>query len=415
MESDAPPAGSERRIRRLDEPLGRLARDPHSDEPERALGSNPFRELPAPGAFLVGLRALRAENRPAYAGPGPGAVQKLSTESARALLDGLGPAEQIMPRRARPAPAKAPLPEAERAPAATPLSARRWATTPRLADVETPRAEELIDHLLSVEDRKRMAALAHLIQGESPYDRYGLSIPTLKRTFPIIYLLYRHYFRVQSQGAGNVPTRGPVVVASNHAGLLPFDATMLVLDLLLQTDPPRLARTIVDRWAGELPFVSVFYARVGQIIGTRENFADLLDDGQLVLVFPEGMRGATKLITQRYRLQKFHVGFVEQALRAQAPVVPAAVIGSDDQTPVLFDLASVAGPLGLPSLPITPTFPWLGPMGLLPYPVRYRIVYGEAMNFQERFGPDDADDPRLVQYLARQVRGAVQSLIDRHR
>jgi 1-acyl-sn-glycerol-3-phosphate acyltransferase len=190
---------------------------------------------------------------------------------------------------------------------------------------------------------------------------------------------------------------------------------MVVIDSLLNTDPPRLPRAIVDRWAGSLPWVNVFYARVGQVIGTRENFADLLDDGQLVLVFPEGIDGIRKTVTQRYRLQRFRVGFVEQALRAGAPIVPVAIIGSDDQTPILYDVKPLARRLGLPVAPITPTFPWMGPLGLLPYPVSYRIVYGEPLRYHERFGPEGADDARLVRYIANQVRRDVQQLVDRSR
>jgi 1-acyl-sn-glycerol-3-phosphate acyltransferase len=159
----------------------------------------------------------------------------------------------------------------------------------------------------------------------------------------------------------------------------------------------------------------VFFARVGQVIGTRENVADLLDDGQLVLVFPEGMAGVRKRVTQRYRLQRFHVGFVEAALRAGAPIVPMAVVGSDDQAPILYDLGALARRLGLPFFPVTPTFPWLGPLGLLPYPVRYKIVYGEPLDFHERFGPEGASDPGLVRYLANQVRREIQLLLDRNR
>jgi 1-acyl-sn-glycerol-3-phosphate acyltransferase len=183
----------------------------------------------------------------------------------------------------------------------------------------------------------------------------------------------------------------------------------------MKSDPPRLARAIVDRWAGTRPWVKVLYSRVGQVIGTRENFNELLDDGQLVLVYPEGVEGIRKTVAQRYRLQTFRVGFVEHALRWRAPIVPMAVIGSDDQTPVLFDVKPLARLLGLPAAPITPTFPWLGPLGLLPYPVRYRIVYGEPLHFHQRFGPEGADDARLVRYLANQVRRAVQQLIDRNR
>jgi 1-acyl-sn-glycerol-3-phosphate acyltransferase len=190
---------------------------------------------------------------------------------------------------------------------------------------------------------------------------------------------------------------------------------MGVIDILLRTDPPRLARAIVDFWAGELPWINVFFARVGQVIGTRENFADLLDDGQAVLVFPEGTEGIGKSITQRYRLQGFRVGFVEQALRARAPIIPVAFVGTDDQAPILYDLKPLARRLGLPVAPITPTFPWLGPLGLLPYPVTYRISYGEPLCFHERFGPEGADDARLVRYLANQVRRSVQMLVDRSR
>ncbi len=301
---------------------------------------------------------------------------------------------------------------------ATPSARRsraRWATTPRLGEIDLLERAGLLERLLPEADRRRLATLDHLVDGEVPYDRFGLSPAAIRAAFPLFLALYRLYFRVQSRGHENVPAEGPAILAANHAGLLPFDGAMTVLDVLLHTDPPRLPRAIVDRWAGTLPFVNVFFARVGQVIGTRENFSDLLDDGQCLLVFPEGMDGARKRITQRYRLQAFHPGFVEQALITRAPIVPTAIIGSDDQTPILFDLGFLAKRLGLPTLPITPTFPWLGPLGLLPYPVRYRIVYGEPLAFHERFGPEAVDDARLVHHLTQQVRRTVQQLMDRNR
>lgn len=292
---------------------------------------------------------------------------------------------------------------------------RRPATTPPLAEVEAPPPTGIADRLLGEELRRRLASIAHLAEGEVPYDRFGFSPDATRAALPWFLALYRYYFRVRSAGHENVPSEGRVILAGNHGGLLPFDAAMGIVDLLMNTDPPRLARTIIDRWAGQLPWVNVFYARVGQVIGTRENFADLLDEGQVVMVFPEGMDGARKTVTQRYRLQHFRVGFIEQALRARAPIVPVAFIGSDDQTPILYDLKPLAKRLGLPVAPITPTFPLLGPLGLLPYPVSYKIVYGEPLRFHERFGPEGADDARLVRTLANQVRRAVQGLIDRNR
>jgi 1-acyl-sn-glycerol-3-phosphate acyltransferase len=287
--------------------------------------------------------------------------------------------------------------------------------TPRLAQVELPAARGLVDRLLSEDERKRVAAIASLVEGGAPYDRYGFSPEVARRALPAFLSLYRLWFRVRSSGHENLPTEGPAILVGNHAGLLPFDGAMGVVDVLLHTDPPRLARAIVDRWAGALPWVNVFFARAGQVIGTRENVASLLEEGQLVLIFPEGMEGIRKRVTQRYRLQSFHVGFVEAALRAGAPIVPVAFLGTEDQAPILYDLKPLARWLGLPVVPITPTFPWLGPLGLLPYPVRYRIVYGEPLRFHERFGPEGAGDVRLVRYLANQVRRSVQLLVDRNR
>jgi 1-acyl-sn-glycerol-3-phosphate acyltransferase len=287
--------------------------------------------------------------------------------------------------------------------------------TPSLREVELQEPQGWLDRVLGEDERRRLSAIANLVEGEVPFDRFGFSPDTTKAAFPWFQALYRFYFRVKSAGHENLPSDGPAVLVANHGGLLPFDAAMGVIDVLLNTDPPRLARAIVDRWAGSLPWVNVFYARVGQVVGTRENFADLLQDGQLVLVFPEGMEGVCKTVTQRYRLQRFRVGFVEQALRARAPIIPMAFVGTDDQAPILYDAKSLARKLGLPVAPITPTFPWFGPLGLLPYPVSYRITYGEPLRFDERFGPEGADDARLVRYLANQVRRSVQLLLDRSR
>lgn len=372
--------------------------------PERvALGSDPFEREPETDPFLERLDRL---------------VRGIAPVSVLGPEAGAAPADAAV-RPAEPAPDSEP--EAVARPAASSRGARaaarrrQWASTPRVAEVELPEAAGWIDRLLGEGDRRRLAALGHLVDGEAPYDRYGFSPDTTRMSFPLFLALYRWYFRVRSHGHEHIPGEGPVVLAANHGGLLPFDGAMTVVDVLLHTDPPRLPRAIVDRWAGSLPFVNVFFARVGQVIGTRENFSDLLGDGQAVLVFPEGMDGMRKTITQRYRLQRFHVGFVEEALRAGAPIVPMAVLGSDDQAPILANLDPIARRLGLPLLPITPTFPWLGPLGLLPYPVGYRIVYGEPLRFHERFGPEGAEDARLVRYLANQVRREVQQLVDRHR
>lgn len=360
------------------------------DEP--ALGRDPFAEVVEIDPFLERLDSARTRGRAGAAGP------------AQSSLRPLPPREPDSSRS-----------EPRRQWTSVALPRRRRARTPALAEVELPEPQGWFDRLVGEDERRRLAALSHLVEGELPYDRFGFSPDTARLAFPFFLALYRAYFRVRSQGHEHLPEEGAAVLVGNHGGLLPFDAAMGIIDVLLHTNPPRLLRSMVDRWAGTLPWINIFYARVGQVIGTRENFTDLLDDGQLVLVFPEGIEGIRKTVTQRYRLQSFHVGFVEQSLRARVPIIPMAFIGSDNQAPILYDFKKLARRFGLPVLPITPTFPWLGPLGLLPYPVSYRIVYGEPLRYHERFGPEGAGDARLVRYLANQVRRAVQLLVDRHR
>jgi len=357
-----------------------------AEEPP-ALGANPFaepagRDLFAAALEAVGFAPLPATGAPARPRPDPRATE---------------------PREPAPAP-ELPMP----------VVRPRWATTPTLAEIELPERLGWVERLLTRQDRRRLAALETMVEGESGYDRFGLSPAVLRRTFPIFYGLYKAWFRVESSGIENLPAAGPAILAANHGGLLPFDGAMLVIDVLRNTDPPRLLRSIVDLWAGTLPWVNVFYARVGQVIGTRENFADLLDEGQLLLVFPEGMDGVRKTVDQRHRIQRFHVGFVEQALRCRAPIVPVAVVGSDDQAPILYDIKPLARWLGLPTVPVTPTFPLLGPLGLVPYPVKYRVIYGQPLSFHEIYGPEGADDAGLVHDLAERVRAELQRLVDRH-
>ncbi len=261
------------------------------------------------------------------------------------------------------------------------------------------------------EERRLEAAAARL--GAGAYDRLGLSMQTCRRTLALFKLLHRYYFRVESSGHAQIPEKGSAILAGNHGGLLPFDAAMAVVDVCLRAESPRLVRTIVERWVGSLPFLNVFYSRVGQVIGTRENFRELLRGQELVLVFPEGVDGIRKRAADRYVLQPFHVGFVEESIRNRAPIVPVAFIGADDQAPILYDVKPLAKLLQLPVFPVTPTFPLLGPLGLLPYPVRYEIEYGEPFRFFEEHPPSVIGNPQAVREMVEQVRGRIQSMVDR--
>ena len=272
-----------------------------------------------------------------------------------------------------------------------------------------------LDRWFNPEDRRRLSLLESLTEDGVGYDRFGFSPEVVRRSFPLFAALYRHYFRVRSLGHEHLPRAGPAILVANRAGLLPFDAAMLEVDALLHTDPPRLLRKIVSRDASSLAWLSVYSARVGHVVDTPENVSDLLEDGQLLLYFPEGVEGATKPIAQHFCLQPFDSGFVEASLRAHVPIVPVAVAGSDNQAPILFDFKALARRLDLPALPITPTFPWLGPLGLLPYPVQYSIVYGEPIELHKEFGSAEAADPVVLGQLSQRVQQRLQQLLDRSR
>jgi 1-acyl-sn-glycerol-3-phosphate acyltransferase len=272
------------------------------------------------------------------------------------------------------------------------------------AGAEPPR--NLLERFVGADVRRRLAALEAQAPRGAPF-----SPAALRRAVPPFLALYRAWFRVQSRGHEHLP-QGPALLVANHAGLLPFDGAMATLDVLLHSEPPRLPRALFDRFAARIGPVRRFFESAGAVLASREAFGALLRAGELVLVFPEGMDGIVKPVSQRYRLQHFHTGFVRQALEHRVPVVPVAIIGSDDQAPILYDVKPLARRLGLPVAPITPTFPWFGPAGLLPYPVGYRIVYGEPLDLAARAGPDAACDDARVTELAQLVRRRIQHLLD---
>ncbi|MCP5056607.1 MAG: acyltransferase family protein [bacterium] len=238
-------------------------------------------------------------------------------------------------------------------------------------------------------------------------DPFGLDPEAIGRARPFFEFLYRRWFRVRSQGFEHIPQDGAVILVANHGGVLPFDAAMLIMDGLLQTDPPRVLRALVDRFVEQIPAVRPFYSAMGQVIGTRENFRALLARGDRVLIFPEGVAGIGKSFRSRFELERFHSGFVEEALLAQVPIVPVAMLGPESQAPVIANLETLAGQLGLPSLPITPTFPLFGPLGLLPLPVSYRIAYGPPIAPEELL----AEPPeRSAVEIRQRVMGMLQGL-----
>ena len=260
---------------------------------------------------------------------------------------------------------------------------------------------------LQNEIRERLRKIPNRIN-EFGYDPYGLSPEWMERNALPIVALYRWYFRVETFDIDRLPA-GAMLMVANHAGQLPFDGAMLSTALLLEADPPRVARPMGEYWIPRIPWANVALARGGAMVGTPANCEHMLNNGECVMVFPEGVRGISKPFRQRYQLQRFGLGFMRLALESDVPIVPVGIVGSEEQQPGIANLKGLGRLLGMPAFPITLGFPWLGPAGLLPLPVRYRIYFGQPM----RFSGDDREEDADIEDRVEQVRSAVADLLER--
>ncbi len=224
--------------------------------------------------------------------------------------------------------------------------------------------------------------------------------------------LYSKWFRVEASGLEHVPATGRALLVANHGGSLPYDSAMVMHAVRRDHPSRRDVRPLVEDAVFHLPWLGPLMSRIGGVRACPENAERLLAHDEVVAVFPEGEKGMSKLWRDRYRLQRFgRGGFIKLALRAQAPIIPVAVVGSDDALPLLGRVTWFARSVGIPYVPITPTFPWLGPAGLLPLPSKWAIRFGAPMDLGD-YGPEAADDRLLVGRLAEQVRTEVQSMVD---
>lgn len=230
---------------------------------------------------------------------------------------------------------------------------------------------------------------------------------------PYLDFLYTKYFRVETSGIESIPSEGRCVLVANHSGTLPLDGVMLKTAIKREHPAGRAMRWLTEDFISHMPFLGSTMNRLGAVRACQENAERLLADEELVAVFPEGVKGIGKLFGERYRLQRFgRGGFIKLCLRTSTPIVPVAVVGAEETNPMLFRVEQFSKALGLPYLPITPTFPLLGPAGLLPAPTKWRIMFGEPLDLSAH-GPEAADDEILVGKLAERVRASIQGMLDR--
>jgi 1-acyl-sn-glycerol-3-phosphate acyltransferase len=269
-------------------------------------------------------------------------------------------------------------------------------------------AIELATRPLPRSARRLLERAARRMRGENPEDEWGFDEEFIELVYPLFEFMYERWWRVTTEGVTNIPSHGSAMLVANHAGVLPWDATMMSVGIQKQHPLPRYPRFMVLDWAFRLPYVSSFMRRVGGVVASPFNAMRLLEAGHLVMVFPEGSKGAGKPFSERYRLQRFgRGGFVELALRTSAPIVPVAIVGSEEIYPKLGESRMLARFTGAPYFPITPTFPALGPLGAVPLPSRWRIEFCPPIELAG-YSPEAAEDRALVFELSERVRDTIQ-------
>jgi 1-acyl-sn-glycerol-3-phosphate acyltransferase len=247
------------------------------------------------------------------------------------------------------------------------------------------------------------------IAGDSEVDEFGFDPEFSARLLiPLARPLYREWFRVEMRGVEHVPATGPVLVVANHSGTLPLDAIMLQTGLHDEHPAHRNLRLLGADLVYEIPLLGGLAQRAGHIRASPANAHALLSAGKAVGVFPEGFKGIGKPFSERYHLQRFgRGGFAATAIRAHVPIVPCAIVGAEEIYPMIGNAKRVAGLLGLPYFPITPLFPWLGPLGAVPLPSRWIIELCPPVPTTD-YGPGAEHDQAAVADLSGRVRGIVQ-------
>ena len=243
-------------------------------------------------------------------------------------------------------------------------------------------------------------------------DEFGYDPKFTRTILPLFEFLYTMWWRVETSGVDHVPDRGPALIVANHSGVLPWDGLMINLAVRHEHPARRECRMLALDMFALLPFLAPLLAQSGAVRANQENGERLLRKGELVGVFPEGVKGVGKPFKERYRLARFgRGGFVRLALRTGSPIVPCAVVGAEEIHPKIASVDWLGRPIGLPYLPITPTFPLLGPLGLIPLPTKWSIDLADPIPM-DGYGPEGAEDPILVNRLSEQVRSTVQRMVD---
>jgi 1-acyl-sn-glycerol-3-phosphate acyltransferase len=278
------------------------------------------------------------------------------------------------------------------------LAAFRSAAVETFGDAWEPRLAEFL------------AFLRRRVTGDYSVDEYGFDREVTERFFlSAVRPLKEKWFRVEVRGIENIPAEGGALVVSNHSGTIPVDGLMTMVSVHDHTG--RHLRPLGADLVFRLPVIGELARKGGATLACNEDAQRMLSGGELVGVWPEGFKGIGKPYSERYKLQRFgRGGFVSAAVRTGVPIIPCSVVGAEEIYPLVGDLPALARLLGVPYIPITPLFPLLGPLGLVPLPSKWLIEFGEPIR-TDSYDEGAAEDPMLVFNVTDQVRETIQQTL----
>jgi 1-acyl-sn-glycerol-3-phosphate acyltransferase len=265
---------------------------------------------------------------------------------------------------------------------------------------------------LTLDNLGKLQAALYFAWHSVETDEFGRDPAFAEALRPFFEFLYDVWWRVEASGMEHIPSSGAALLVANHSGVLPYDGAMVKLAIERNHPAQRDCRMLILDMFALLPFLAPALMKNGEVRAHPANAERLLAKGELVGVFPEGIKGVGKYFSERYRLARFgRGGFVRIALRTGSPLIPCAVVGAEEIHPVLGRVDWVGRLFGLPYFPLTPTFPWLGALGVVPLPTKWSIDIADPIPMDE-YGPDAAEDPILVNRIAQEVRETIQRMVD---
>ena len=265
--------------------------------------------------------------------------------------------------------------------------------------------------ILSFDFYKRVVDMLGTEENQPEVDPFGMDPALVAKIRPIFDFFYYKYWRVTTTGLENIPADGRALLVANHSGTVPYDGAMIRAAILNEHPQRRDARYLVENFVYHMPILGTFMYRIGAVRACPENAELLLSAGHLVIVFPEGVKGIGKYYRHRYKLQRFgRGGFIKLCMKTKSPLIPVGIVGAEEIHPIIAKSNILAKTIGIPYIPITPTFPFMGLLGLIPLPSKWSIHFGKPVSFEDH-GPKAVENELLIHHLSEKVRGDIQEII----